>query len=76
MPIYEYKCNDCGNSFEKLVARDTGDIYECPKCESTNTNKKFSVFGGVVMSESSAGSCTSAPMCGAAGTGCGGHCQH
>jgi putative FmdB family regulatory protein len=76
MPIYEYKCNDCGNAFEKLVPRDTGAVYSCPECESKNTDKKFSVFGGVVMGSSTVGNCSSAPMCGAAGTGCGGHCQH
>jgi putative FmdB family regulatory protein len=44
MPIYEYKCNDCGEEFEKLVMKKNQEI-ECPKCGTKNVKKKFSVFG-------------------------------
>ncbi|MEW6067215.1 MAG: zinc ribbon domain-containing protein [Nitrospirota bacterium] len=42
MPIYEYKCNACGEDFEKLVFGNTE--IKCPKCNSKETKKKFSVF--------------------------------
>jgi putative FmdB family regulatory protein len=35
MPLYEYKCNDCGTCFElqrKISERD--DLANCPKCNS------------------------------------------
>ena len=33
MPIYEYKCEDCGTKFEKLVRRSTEMAeVECPSC--------------------------------------------
>lgn len=38
--IYDFKCNDCGEAFEKLTA--TPDKVECPKCGSLKTEKQFS----------------------------------
>lgn len=42
MPIYEYRCQQCGNEFEALVRSDT--TPECPSCHSTELNKMLSVF--------------------------------
>jgi putative FmdB family regulatory protein len=46
MPIYEYRCQDCGVKFEKLV-RTNSDRIEliCPNCGSKQAEKLFSVFG-------------------------------
>jgi putative FmdB family regulatory protein len=44
MPIYEYECCNCCESFERLVFRSDEPV-SCPKCESSNVNKKMSVFG-------------------------------
>ena len=44
MPIFEYKCDDCDEEFEKLVMGSTPEI-NCPKCESKKVTKKFSLFG-------------------------------
>jgi putative FmdB family regulatory protein len=43
MPIYEYKCNSCGEDFEKLIFGN--QKVSCPKCNSNDIKKKFSVFG-------------------------------
>ena len=43
MPIFEYKCSSCGEDFEKLVFGS--QEIKCPKCESSEVVKKFSVFG-------------------------------
>lgn len=43
MPIYEYKCGDCGEEFEKLVFGS--QAVECPACGSGRAKKKLSVFG-------------------------------
>ncbi len=45
MPIYEYRCRDCGEPFElqqKMEERGTG---VCPSCNSVKVEKLFSVFG-------------------------------
>lgn len=43
MPIFEYRCNDCGEDFEKLVFGN--NPVRCPKCNSQSVKKKFSTFG-------------------------------
>ncbi len=32
MPLYEYRCTECGNTFEKLVL-GAGEPITCPKCQ-------------------------------------------
>jgi putative FmdB family regulatory protein len=45
MPIYEYKCQDCGTKFEKLVRRssETAEL-NCPSCGKKHLNQEFSTF--------------------------------
>ena len=72
MPIFEYICKSCGKSFEKLVPRPTDELFPCPECNSENTGKKLSAFGGI-LTGSSKMSCPSAPACQSMGiSGCGG----
>lgn len=40
MPIYEYRCDECGTTFEKLV-RGRGAIT-CPDCGSSSLQKLLS----------------------------------
>jgi putative FmdB family regulatory protein len=48
MPIYEYKCIDCGDSFEKMVRFTESDQDQaCPSCNSLNTKKKISAFASL-----------------------------
>ncbi len=45
MPIYEYKCKKCGESFDAyrpLSASD--DMIKCPKCGEKNPERVFSVY--------------------------------
>lgn len=42
MPIFEYKCQKCGHTFENIVL-DKNKIIKCPKCKSTNLKKLPSV---------------------------------
>ena len=44
MPLYEFKCSDCGYEFETLVL-DPGEAVKCVACESENISKRFSTFG-------------------------------
>jgi putative FmdB family regulatory protein len=45
MPIYEYKCQDCGTKFEKLLRRsaETSDVL-CPSCGQKHLTQEFSTF--------------------------------
>jgi putative FmdB family regulatory protein len=44
MPIYEYKCQDCGAEFEELIFNAEKKPH-CPVCSSATINKKVSLFG-------------------------------
>ena len=44
MPIYEYKCDDCGNRFEKLVRTSDGPGLECPSCGQKRVSQQYSTF--------------------------------
>jgi len=46
MPIFEYKCNTCGNRFELLVRGC--DTPSCPQCGSKDLEKLFSLFNSNV----------------------------
>lgn len=48
MPMYEFRCDECGERFEKLV-RSAGSQQEvaCPSCGGTRTSKQFSTFASV-----------------------------
>ncbi len=74
MPLFEYKCCECGAVIELLEKSCTGEKTEhCPVCDADRTfTKQFSTF---------AAQSTGAPemkSCGQpVGTCCGGgHCSH
>lgn len=41
MPLYEYSCRVCEQSFEALVF--DGEPIECPKCGGDNLDRLFSL---------------------------------
>jgi putative FmdB family regulatory protein len=43
MPIFEYKCRDCGTLFEKIVL-SSSDRVVCRSCESQRVDQQLSVF--------------------------------
>ncbi len=72
MPLFEFKCRDCGTAFEKIVPSSTTKVT-CKKCASAKVEKLLSVFAVGGSSRSSAavesgpcGSCGAAQrgMCG------------
>jgi putative FmdB family regulatory protein len=65
MPIFEYKCQDCGTRFEKIVSSFSASVL-CGKCQSPNVDKMLSVFA-VAKSSRSAASVDDGPCrtCGA-----------
>lgn len=42
MPIYEYKCQVCGNCFEKLLFAGDEATVKCPRCTAGKVNKQIS----------------------------------
>jgi putative FmdB family regulatory protein len=62
MPIYEYRCQDCGKQFEKFLRSSTNqNAVECPYCHSNRVQKAFSVFGVGGGAKGGLGLSTSAP---------------
>jgi putative FmdB family regulatory protein len=46
MPIYEYKCRDCGEKYEKLVRSvDRQEHPPCPQCGSPKAERQISLCG-------------------------------
>lgn len=43
MPLYEYRCPNCGEEFEILVETSRAETIECPACGATNAEKLMSV---------------------------------
>lgn len=43
MPIYEYRCDGCGNQFEKLV-RASSPAVACPTCGEEKLEQQYSTF--------------------------------
>jgi putative FmdB family regulatory protein len=68
MPLYEYRCHDCHERFEKYV-RAWGEAVDCPACASSAVDKLLSTFAFA-----SAGGRGSAPSPGGGGGCCGGGC--
>ena len=45
MPIFEYACEECGTTFERLTLRPQLVVpTPCPQCGSAQTTKVFSTF--------------------------------
>jgi len=59
MPIYTYKCKNCGQIFDFLKLKKS-EKAKCKKCGSTNLEKQFAAFG-VRMNDSSSTSGSSCP---------------
>jgi putative FmdB family regulatory protein len=62
MPIFEYKCEDCGLEFEKLV-HSADEKIVCDKCASEKVTKKFSSFAAKISTGSSASNSCSVSDC-------------
>ena len=65
MPIYEFQCKKCGNTFEYLMfPSDSEDIAVCPTCGENDTCRLMSSFScGSPSSGSSEGASAGSHSC-------------
>jgi len=61
MPIFEYRCQDCGNKFEAILLGSQQP--ECPKCHTQNLQQELSTFAVAAKSSSSSASGCGADNC-------------
>ena len=75
MPIYEYKCQDCGQINELLVLRKDEEV-SCKSCDSQNLEKLISAHNTMgssgFIADSPGGCCGSPNSCGNPGSCCSG----
>lgn len=78
MPIYEYRCEDCGTKFEKLVRSPEVNGLVCPSCGASHLKMELSTFAahsgsaksaargdaGAMMGGCPAGMCRTPDLCG------------
>jgi len=59
MPMYEYRCQECGFEFEKMMGfSQSSKLPECPQCKSKETRKQMSVFASKASASTTASSCS------------------
>ena len=68
MPVFEYVCQGCDHRFEILVLNGNSEVT-CPKCQSANLRKLFSVFSSVSKEGGGSSSFSPSDFGGACGTG-------
>ena len=62
MPIFEYKCPNCGHSFEKLILSSKRQReLSCPECGSKEVEKAISLCGSVGQGKSGGAAANCAP---------------
>jgi putative FmdB family regulatory protein len=44
MPIYEFRCDACGERFEEYLSMSTKPDPPCPKCGGAKTERLLSTF--------------------------------
>ena len=69
MPIFEYECTKCHESFDLLVRSDTR--VACPECDSEKVVKKLSLFAAHVAHHEAAMPACATGDCGCAQGRCG-----
>ena len=52
MPIFEYKCNNCGQKTEFLEKANSSKKHTCEKCGGKELQKLFSTFSAASSSKS------------------------
>ena len=48
MPTYEYKCEACGNKFERFQSIMAAPIKQCPACKKNKVKRLIGTGGGLI----------------------------
>ncbi len=65
MPIYDYKCDDCGTIYDVFhKVREVQEDVVCPDCESTKHTRLLSAPSISMGSQPDAPSCATGGCCG------------
>ncbi len=68
MPIYEFRCKNCGNVFEYLCIRSKDrDQVHCPQCGSKDTEALLSTFSSINSGSNLRGSRSTLSSCPSSG---------
>jgi len=68
MPIYEYRCPNCGHVFDQFqpMSADNSDV-KCPKCGTPRPERLFSAFAMSGGNTNRRANSTSSTSCGSGG---------
>jgi len=75
MPIYEYRCDACGDEFEELVFSSTATV-PCPECGSEEVSRKLSVFAFKSSGSDRPSASSAHSSCGGCSSGSCSGCSH
>lgn len=45
MPIYEYRCDQCGHELEAIQSMSDAPLTDCPQCSTSALQRKISAAG-------------------------------
>ncbi|MFN3567304.1 MAG: FmdB family zinc ribbon protein [Caldimicrobium sp.] len=77
MPIFEFKCLECGEEFEVLLkSKEEISTVVCKKCKSNKVERLFSVVHSVLKGEGSSSQDTDKPRVAESHTCPSGSCTH
>ena len=48
MPMFEFKCTQCGFRFEEIMGSSAAKPPKCPKCAAAKTERQLSTFSASV----------------------------
>ena len=51
MPLYEFKCKECGCEFEKQQRMEEEHVSNCPDCNSNDTTRRYSSISINIISD-------------------------
>lgn len=74
MPIYDYRCNDCGKTYDVFhKVREVAEDVVCPSCGSVQSTRLIGAPSFSMTGKGRTSSFGDAPAC-ADGSCCGGSC--